>query len=64
MWRDFQKSLSIYYQQNLVFGIQLPLQMKDYVISGFKNMERCELLALTKKDISYLVPVSMYKGCA
>lgn len=64
MWRDFERSLSIYQQQNLMFSIQLPLQMKDYVISGFKNIKRCEFLALTKKDISHLVSVSMYKGCA
>lgn len=38
--------------------------MKNYVISGFKNTKRCEFLALTKKDISHLVSVSMYKGCA
>lgn len=64
MWRDFQKSLSIHQQQNLIFSIHLPLKMKDYVISGFRNIKTCEFLALTEKDISHLDSVSMYKGCA
>lgn len=27
--------------------------MKDYVISGIKNIKKCEFLALAKKDISH-----------